>query len=204
MTITEKRIYLASRSPRRRELLKQIGISFEVLLCRENPARGADVDETPLPGEPARDYVTRITRAKTETCWRCVICRKLPRLPVLAADTAVALEGVVIGKPADRDHAAEMLRRLSGREHQVFTAVAVAFENEVDMRLSESAVTFRELTDDEIRRYIATGETLDKAGAYAVQGRAAAFISAIRGSYSGVMGLPLFETAELLKKFGYE
>lgn len=199
----EKRIYLASRSPRRRELLKQIGINFEVLLCRESSARGADVNEAPLEGELPQDYVTRIARAKAETCWKCVMCRKLPHFPILAADTTVGLDGVVIGKPASRERAAEILLKLSGKEHQVFTAVAVAFENEADMRLSESAVTFRELTDDEIRRYIETGEALDKAGAYAVQGRAAAFISAIRGSYSGVMGLPLFETAELLKKYGY-
>jgi septum formation protein len=196
------RIYLASRSPRRRELLKQIGVGHESLLLREDLSRGVDVDETPLPGEAPRDYVRRVTQAKAETGWLHVTQRHLPRLPVLAADTAVALGERIMGKPADDSAAVEMLGALSGREHEVLTAVALAFDGRLDMRLSVSTVRFRTLSADEIRRYVLTGEPLDKAGAYAVQGRAAAFISSLAGSYSGVMGLPLCETAELLAEFG--
>lgn len=199
-----QRIYLASRSPRRRELLKQIGVGYELLLLREDPARGADVDETPLPGEAPRDYVLRITRAKAEVSWLRLQQRKLPRMPVLAADTAVVLDERILGKPADSEAAAEMLRALSGREHQVLTAVALAFEQRLAIRLSLSTVGFRNLSDDEIRRYILTGEPRDKAGAYAIQGRAAGFVASLSGSYSGVMGLPLFETSELLTEFGME
>ena len=204
MTITGQRIYLASRSPRRRELLKQIGVGYEMLLLRENPARTVDVDETPLPNEAPRDYVQRITRAKAKIGCLCVKQRVLPRLPVLAADTAVVLGERILGKPADRDVAIEMLTALSGREHEVLTAVALAFGERLEMRLSESTVKFKELSTAEIRRYATTGEPLDKAGAYAIQGRAAAFAVKISGSYSGVMGLPLFETAELLSEFGME
>jgi len=199
-----QRIYLASRSPRRRELLKQIGVGYEMLLLREDSARSVDVDETPLPGEAPRDYVLRITRAKAETGWLRLQQRKLPHMPVLAADTAVVLGERIMGKPVDSAAAAEMLRALSGREHQVLTAVALAFDKRLAMRLSVSTVSFKSLSDDEIRRYILTGEPLDKAGAYAIQGRAAAFISSLGGSYSGVMGLPLFETTQLLTEFGME
>jgi len=202
MTHSDIRIYLVSRSPRRRELLKQIGIAFELLLLREDLRRGADVDETPVPGESAAAYVSRVARAKAEAGWcRIANRRLLPRL-VLAADTTVVLDGEIIGKPADTRHAQQLLRRLSGRTHQVMTAVAVAREARVETALSTSAVEFRELADGEIRRYVASGEPLDKAGAYAIQGRAAVFVRAISGSYSGIMGLPLFETAELLGRFG--
>ena len=204
MSMTSQRIYLASRSPRRRELLKQIGAIYEVLLFRESPARAVDVDETPLPNEAPRDYVQRITRAKAEKGVYCVKQRMLPRLPVLAADTAVVLGERILGKPADRDAAIEMLHALSGREHEVLTAVAVAFGERLEMRLSVSTVKFKTLSVDEVRRYAATGEPLDKAGAYAVQGHAAAFVAHLAGSYTGVMGLPLFETAELLTEFGVE
>ncbi len=199
-----QRIYLASRSPRRRELLKQIGVAYEMLLLREDPARGIDVDETPLPGEAPRDYVLRITQAKAEIGWQRLIQRKLPRMPVLAADTAVVLGERIMGKPDAAAAAAEMLSALSGREHQVLTAVALTFEKRLDMRLSVSTVSFKSLSEDEIRRYLLTGEPLDKAGAYAIQGRAAAFVSSLAGSYSGVMGLPLFETTQLLMEFGME
>lgn len=204
MDIRGHRIYLASRSPRRRELLKQIGVGYEVLLFRESPARAVDVDETPLPNEAPRDYVQRITREKAEKGRYCVKQRMLPRLPVLAADTAVVLGDRILGKPANRDGAIEMLSALSGREHEVLTAVAVAFGERLEMRLSVSTVKFKTLSIDEIRRYADTGEPLDKAGAYAVQGRAAAFVAHLAGSYTGVMGLPLFETAELLTEFGIE
>ena len=198
---TNNRIYLASRSPRRRELLQQIGIAFEALLLREDLRRGADVDETLIPGESPESYVSRVARAKAEAGWHRIASRRLLPRPVLAADTTVVLDGEIIGKPADARGAHELLRRLSGRTHQVLTAVAVAREARVETALSISAVEFRELADGEIRRYVASGEPLDKAGAYAIQGRAAMFVRAISGSYSGIMGLPLFETAELLARF---
>jgi septum formation protein len=201
MTYTDNRIYLVSRSPRRRELLKQITIAFELLLLREDLRRGADVDETPLPGESPAAYVSRVARAKAEAGWRRIASRRLPPHPVLAADTTVVLDGGIIGKPADAQHAQQLLRRLSGQTHQVMTAVAVAREARVETALSTSAVEFRELDAGEIQRYVASGEALDKAGAYAIQGRAAVFVRAISGSYSGIMGLPLFETAELLGRF---
>ena len=196
-----KRIYLASRSPRRRELLKQIGIAFEVLLLREDLRRGSDVDERPLPAETPAAYVTRIARAKAETGWRQVAKRALPPYPVLAADTTVALDNEIISKPADAEQARQLLARLSGRTHQVLTAVAIARMNRLETALSISAVEFRQLDAGEIRRYVASGEPLDKAGAYAIQGAAAAFVRAISGSYSGIVGLPLYETAELLHRY---
>ena len=195
------RIYLASRSPRRRELLQQIGIAFESLLLREDLRRGADFDEAPVAGESPVDYVHRVARAKAEAGWCRIANRRLPPHPVLAADTTVVLDGALIGKPADARCAQQILQHLSGRTHQVMTAVAVAREARVESALSISAVEFRVLTDGEIRRYVASGEPLDKAGAYAIQGRAAVFVRTISGSYSGIMGLPLFETAELLGRF---
>jgi septum formation protein len=201
MTIIDKRIYLASRSPRRRELLKQIGVPFELLLLREDLRRGADVDETPLPDESAGIYVLRIARAKAEMAARQIAYRALPQKPVLAADTTVVFEGEIIGKPEDADHAARILRALSGREHQVLTAVALALREQIETQISVSSVWFREIPEAEIRRYCASGEPLDKAGAYAIQGRAGAFVTRIAGSYSGIMGLPLAVTVELLQKF---
>lgn len=200
MTLSARRIYLASRSPRRRELLKQIGVAFEVLLLREDLRRGADIDEVLAPGEPPVDYVTRIARAKAEVGWRQIVSRALLPHPVLAADTCVVLDDEILGKPDGAEHARRMLARLSGQRHQVLTAVAVAAQDHVETALSASTVEFRELEDEEIRRYVASGEPLDKAGAYAIQGRAAVFVRAIAGSYSGVVGLPLFETAELLRR----
>ncbi|HEX9179197.1 MAG TPA: Maf family protein [Burkholderiales bacterium] len=206
--MSDARVYLASRSPRRRELLRQIGVNFELLLLRENPVRGSDVDETPLPGEAPDDFVMRIARLKAETGWARLTERRLPRLlhrlPLLAADTAVVLGNEILNKPTGPEHAVQMLRALSGRTHQVLTAVAVIYDDAMEVRLSDSSVTFSPMRDAEIRHYVASGEPLDKAGAYAIQGRAAAFVSRIEGSYSGVMGLPLFETAELLRRFGCE
>ncbi len=201
MALGDNRIYLASRSPRRRELLKQIGVPFELLLLREDLRRGADVDETPLPDESAGIYVLRIARAKAEMAVRQIAYRALPQKPVLAADTTVVFEGEIIGKPDDADHAARILRALSGREHQVLTAVAMALREQIETQISVSSVWFREIPEAEIRRYCASGEPLDKAGAYAIQGRAGAFVTRIAGSYSGIMGLPLAETVELLQKF---
>lgn len=204
MSVLDKKIYLASRSPRRRELLAQIGVGFEVLLLREDAARSADVDETPLPSEYPHDYVLRISRSKAEAGWQRVLQRRLPYHPVLVADTAVVLGDRIMGKPLNREAAMEMLAALAGKRHDVLTAVAVASGERIEHRLSVSNVQLGELTDHAIRRYVMSGEPLDKAGAYAVQGKAAAFIEKIEGSYSGVMGLPLYETTQLLAQFGME
>jgi septum formation protein len=195
------RIYLASRSPRRRELLKQIAVPFEVLLFREHGLRGRDMEEAPREHEPPEAYVQRVARDKAEAGWLRVLQRSLPRFPVLAADTAVCLGEKIFGKPADRAAATTMLKELSGREHRVVTAVVLKFDTAVDMILNENVVRFRELAPAEIADYVDTGEPFDKAGGYAIQGRAAAFIPAILGSYTGVMGLPLYETADLLRKY---
>lgn len=196
-------IHLASRSPRRRELLAQIGVRFEPLLFREGARADADTDESAAGGEPPDDYVRRITLMKARAAWsRVTLRRGLQRKPVLAADTTVALEGVIFGKPADRAEAERMLLALSGTRHRVLTAVAVQLEERVEMLVSESFVTFGDLEAARIAAYVASGEPFDKAGAYAIQGRAGAFVSRLEGSYTGVMGLPLYETAQLLRLFG--
>ena len=195
------RIYLASRSSRRRELLKQIGVPFEVLLFREHGLRGRDLDEVPHESEAPDDYVQRVAKEKADAGWLRVTQRSLPRFPVLAADTAVCLRDRILGKPADRAIAIAMLKELSGREHRVLTAVVLKHESTLEVIVNENVVRFRELADGEIQEYVATGEPYDKAGGYAIQGRAAAFIPEILGSYTGVMGLPLYETASLLRKF---
>jgi len=186
--VTEPRILLASASPRRSELLRQVGITHAV--------RPVDIDESVHDGEAPSAYVLRLAQAKAAALWRQLAAAE--RRPVLAADTTVALEGELFGKPASLDEARVMLGRLSGRTHEVHTAIAVLHEGGAAARVSSSAVTFRELTPAEIDWYWHTGEPADKAGGYAVQGRAAAFISHIAGSYSGIMGLPLYETWELL------
>lgn len=202
MTLAENYIYLASRSSRRRELLKQIGVRHSVLLMRETVSRPVDVDETPLPDESPTDYVYRITHAKAEAGWTRLIQRKLPLFPVLAADTIVALDGCIFGKPRDATHAEKMLSALSGRTHQVLTAIALNLHGNIKHRLSITTVRFRDIGKREIQATIASGEVFDKAGAYAIQGMAATFIIEILGSYSGVVGLPLFETAQLLEESG--
>jgi len=201
MSVSDKRIYLASRSPRRRDLLKQIGVPFELLLLREDLRRGADVDETPLAEESPGVYVLRVASAKAAMAVRQIAYRGLPQKPVLSADTTVVFDGQIVGKPEDAEDAARMLRTLSGREHQVLTAVAVALREQIEAQISVSSVLFRELSDAEIRSYVATGEPLDKAGAYAIQGRGGVLVTRMIGSYSGIMGLPLAETVELLQKF---
>ena len=203
MKIIKPRIYLASQSPRRRELLKQVGVNFEVLLLRADPRRRIDVDETPFAGEAPRDYVLRTCRAKAEAGHVVLGLRNLPPFPVMAADTTVTLDGKIFGKPGNEEHAADMLRRLSDREHQVLSAVALAMEDRIEVALSVSTVKFAVLTEERIRRYLLSGEHTDKAGAYGIQGQAAAFIEHLSGSYSGVMGLPLYETVQLLRRFGY-
>jgi septum formation protein len=195
-------IYLASRSPRRRELLHQIGVAHEVLTQRITAERSPDVNEDPLPGERPRDYVLRVCRDKAESGWIRVIQRKLPVRGVLAADTTVCIGDEILGTPADAAEAAAFLARLSGREHEVLTAVAFKLAERMETELSATTVRFLELSIAEIKRYVASGEPMDKAGAYGIQGRAGAFISEIHGSYSGVMGLPLYETALLLARFG--
>ena len=200
-TRSKTQIYLASRSPRRRELLKQIGVSFEVLVLREHPARGPDVDESQLSGESPEDYVSRVCRAKAEVGWDRIVQRRLRRFPVLAADTVVCVDEKILCKPADPADAARMLRLLSGREHRVLTAVALKFDERAELAVSESRVRFCELAEADLQAYVDSGEPTDKAGAYAIQGRAAAFVTELHGSYSGIMGLPLYETAQLIRTF---
>jgi septum formation protein len=186
-------VYLASGSPRRRELLQQIGVSFRVV--------GTAVDEAVRSAETAPAYVLRLAAAKAEAGWER--CRDGNHVPVLAADTAVVLDGKILGKPADGQDAEGMLGQLSGRTHEVLTAVALRTAGGLQSRISRSEVTFRSLTAGEARAYWETGEPSDKAGAYAIQGLGAIFIADLRGSYSGVMGLPLFEAAELLSNAGF-
>lgn len=182
-------IRLASTSPRRRELLAQIGVPHVVT--------GAHIDESVRPGETPRDYVQRMARSKALTVWG-----QDGSLPVLAADTTVVLGSEIFGKPADEADCLRMLTALSGRVHQVLTAVALASAQGIALRMSASDVRFRTLTANECADYWRTGEPRDKAGGYAIQGKAAVFIETVNGSYSGVMGLPLFETAELLRAAG--
>jgi septum formation protein len=197
-------IYLASRSPRRRELLTQIGVRYHLLLFRERPrgtaAEPPEIDETALAGESAGAYVERMARAKAEAGWRRMLQRNLPLAPVLAADTTIAFKDQILGKPRDRNEAAEMLAALSGQRHEVLTGVALKNHDELEFALSTSEVRLKALSPEEIAQYVASGECDDKAGAYAIQGRAARFVVELRGSYSGVMGLPLYETSLLLDK----
>jgi septum formation protein len=203
--LTEKAsVHLASKSVRRQELLRQLGVDFTQLMLREAAGRRRDVVEVPRKDEAPLDYIKRIARTKAAVGWHQMVRRGLSPKPVLAADTEVVLDGAVFGKPADAPAAVDMLRRLSGATHDVTTGVAIRWNTQVVMAVSSSRVTFRPLDNDEIDRYVATGEPFDKAGAYAIQGRAAAFVSHLDGSYSGVMGLPLFETAEMLTRIGFQ
>jgi septum formation protein len=202
MKLTDYKIYLASKSPRRRELLRQIGVEFELLLLRDQSPRGPEVSELVLPDEAADAYVTRVTREKAEFALKAMYLRRLPVRTVLAADTTVVLDGRILGKPADMAEAMGMLQSLSGKTHQVMTSVVVLNDEEAWQSTQISEVTFAPLTEEMMRTYCSTSEPYDKAGGYAVQGQAAAFIEHIVGSYSGIMGLPLFETAQLLKQAG--
>ncbi|MDH3525938.1 MAG: Maf-like protein [Gammaproteobacteria bacterium] len=183
-------LFLASSSPRRRDLLAQLGIRFTLLPI--------EIDEAHRPGEAAAAYVRRLALDKARAGWASL--GKSPARPVLGADTAVVIDGEIMGKPQDRIHGLEMLQRLSGRSHQVQSAVALVGHHEA-VRVNCSSVTFRTLSPAECEAYWATGEPRDKAGGYAIQGLAATFITRLEGSYSGVMGLPLYETAELLQEF---
>lgn len=188
---TNTQLYLASRSPRRVELLRQLGVSCEIL--------PADIDETQLAGELSEQYVTRLAREKAEACLqRLTVMQRT--LPVLAADTTVVLHGKVLGKPENDDDACQMLQALSGGSHLVHTAVALAFAGSVEVVLSTTMVEMMPLSDYQIRHYIASGEHRDKAGSYGIQGLAGAWVKRIEGSYTGVMGLPVYETAALLRK----
>lgn len=195
-------IYLASQSPRRRQLLAQIGVRHELLLP------GADEDaeglEAVKPGEKPEAYCERVTTAKLEAAMARLSARGLASAPILCADTTVAVDDLILGKPVDAADARRILGQLSGREHRVITAVAVADATRRATALNVSRVEFAALTEAQIERYIASREPFGKAGAYAIQSQAAAWIVRIAGSYSGIMGLPLFETAALLQQFGFE
>lgn len=202
MNSNQSRLYLASQSPRRRELLKQIGVRFDLLLLRNDPRRQIDVDELPLVLESPAEYAERVCREKAAAAQESLRLRTLRIAPVLTADTVVTLDGEIIGKPDDNAHAAEILRRLSGRTHEVITAVAVCLGERTECRVVTTRIRFATLDEARIRRYLASGEAHGKAGAYGIQGQAAAFVEHLEGSHSGVIGLPLFETAELLRSFG--
>jgi len=182
------KIYLASKSPRRQELLKQIGVEFELL--------SVDVAEVKSPIESAEEFVVRVAVDKASAGWDTADRRE--DLPVLGADTIVIVEGEILGKPVDKDDAIEMLRQLSGCTHEVYSAIALVQNDEVKTSISKSSVSFREITESEMNAYWESGEPKDKAGAYGMQGYGALFVESLEGSYSGVMGRPLFELGELL------
>jgi septum formation protein len=204
MKLTDKKIYLASKSPRRRELLRQVGVDFELLMLRSDPARGTpDVSEDVLPGEDPLVYVARVAKEKGAFAWNILQQRRQPLRPILTADTTVTIDGEILGKPADLQEAIAMLERLSGRTHQVLTSVAIHAERVAEQITQVSDVRFATLSPAQIKAYCATPEPYDKAGGYGIQGLAALFVEHIEGSHSGIMGLPLFETANLLRKAGY-
>lgn len=202
MRVHQNKIYLASKSPRRRELLRQINIEFDLLLSREANPRGPDVTELVLPNETAIDYVARVTQEKAIVASAFMHMRRLPPRPVLAADTTVVIDQKILGKPGDFDEAVNMISQLSGRTHQVLTGLAIHHLHDNFHLIQTSEVTFAKLSQEEITAYCRTQEPYDKAGGYGIQGMAARFISHISGSYSGIMGLPLFETCALLKNVG--
>lgn len=191
-------VYLASQSPRRRQLLEQIGVRYELLL--PTPDEDAEALEIALPGEAPLSYVKRVTQLKLEAAMLRLKTRNLPKGPVLCADTTVALGREILGKPDNAQDALRILKKLSGNTHRVLTAVAIGEGKRRVSSVSISSVTFASMTSAEMKAYVASGEPMGKAGAYGVQGLAAAHITVIKGSYTGIMGLPLFETADLLKQ----
>jgi septum formation protein len=203
-----KFVYLASQSPRRRQLLEQLGVRYELLLADDT--EDAEALEVVLPNEAPRAYVQRVTLLKLEAALNRMQRRGLPLAPVLCSDTTVALGKTILGKPDDAKHAVQILGALSGQTHRVLTSVAMGTLSKAgkplktEQALSVSNVRFAPLTRTQIQTYVASGEPMGKAGAYAVQGRAAAYIEHISGSYSGIMGLPMFETAQLLREFGFK
>ncbi len=197
----EKFVYLASQSPRRRQLLEQLGVVYELLL--PEPHEDAEALEVVLPREAPLAYVQRVTQLKLDAALARCQRLGLPAAPVLCSDTTVALGSVILGKPADAADAMQILAKLSGKTHRVLTAVALGTADRRVQTVSISRVSFAPMTAAQISAYVATGEPMGKAGAYGVQGRAAAHISRLNGSYTGIMGLPLFETAQLLRTFGH-
>lgn len=193
-------VYLASQSPRRQALLAQIGVSFEVVLPMD--AAAAEALEDVLPHESALSYVKRVTRLKLQSATLQLAQASRPLAPVLCADTTVVIEQQILGKPTDAQQAYEMLSRLSGKTHHVLTAVAIGHNRRIHLAVSKSTVQFAAMTDTDIQAYVDSQEPMGKAGAYAIQGRASAFIRKITGSYSGIMGLPLYQTSQLLKSLG--
>ena len=193
-------VYLASQSPRRQALLDQIGVAYQVLLPSDPAA--AEALEAVLPQESALRYVKRVTRLKVQAAMQQMRQQSLPFAPVLCADTTVVVDRQILGKPANARQATDMLRLLSGKAHQVLTAVAIGHNQDIQLALSRSRVKFAPMTAADIQDYVASEEPMGKAGAYAIQGRASAFISHVSGSYSGIMGLPLYETTLLLKQIG--
>jgi len=202
MTRMPKFVYLASQSPRRRQLLEQLGVAYELLL--PDDSEDAEALEVVLPNEAPRAYVQRVTQLKLDAALARMKKRQLPTAPVLCSDTTVALGKTILGKPDSNQDAQRMLRTLSGQTHRVLTAVALGTPRQREQALSISSVRFADMTSAQIKSYADSGEPMGKAGAYAVQGRAAAFIAHISGSYSGIMGLPMFETAQLLRVFGFK
>ena len=198
----DRKIYLASKSPRRRELLRQIGVEFELLMLRNDTVRGPDVTEDVYDDESPEAYVARVANEKSEFAWNMVHQRRMKIRPVLAADTTVTLDGEILGKPASQEEAIAMLDRLSGRTHQVLTSVSVHYTDLAEQITQVSDVRFAKLSLASIKAYCATSEPYDKAGGYGLQGLAALFVERIEGSHSGIMGLPLYETAILLRKAG--
>jgi septum formation protein len=197
-----KFIYLASQSPRRSQLLALLGVRHELLL--PDADEDAEALEAALPNEAPAAYVKRVTQLKLDAALKRLKRRGLPAAPVLCSDTTVALGRKIFGKPTDAADARRMLKELSNTTHRVLTAVALGTARKYEQVLCESRVTFSAMSSRQIHAYAASGEPLGKAGAYAVQGRAAAFISHMSGSYSGIMGLPMFETAQLLQSFGFK
>ena len=195
-------VYLASQSPRRRQLLAQLGVACELLLS--DASEDAESLEQVLPGEAPRPYVQRVTQLKLDAALARLRARGWPPAPVLCSDTTVALGREILGKPESPAQARAMLQQLSGQTHRVLTAVTVGTPRRREAALSVSTVRFDSWTPAQIRRYVASGEPMGKAGAYAIQGRASAYIADMRGSYSGIMGLPLFQTAQLLRQFGFD
>ena len=196
-------IWLASKSPRRAELLTGMGVPFEVLQFTDDAGTQYEVDESVFPGESPRDYVRRVAFDKALHAVSYLRDRGLPERPLLSADTTVALGERILGKPADADEARDMLNALSGQAHEVLTSVVLAHGHDIRQMLSVSQVRFMALDDATIERYIASGEPFDKAGAYGIQGRAGIFVAEMQGSFTGIMGLPVHETACLLKSCGY-
>jgi len=194
-------IYLASQSPRRKQLLEQLGVNFELLLPDAN--EDAEALEVVRPNEKPRAYVQRVTALKLEAALQRLKNRGLPSAPVLCSDTTVALGNTLFGKPDNAEHAKSMLQQLSGKTHRVLTSVSIGTQRKQSHTLSISQVQFADLSKQEIDRYVASQAPMGKAGSYAIQGKAAVFISHISGNYSGIMGLPMFETSHLLREFGF-